>query len=181
MTTTAAIITFALLATLTLGASLAAVALRNLVHCGLSLALTFIGIGGIYLLLGAEFVGFVQLLVYVGAVAILIMFVILLTRPATNSRAREGMGEGAQIAFHLRRIAPVLPGLGVALAVFAALIFSIISSPSVYIEAPDTTGVSIESIGEFLVSTHLLPLQITGVLLTAALIGAVLFALKEDG
>lgn len=169
MTTTSATIAFALLGILTLGAAGAAVALRNLVHCGLSLALAFVGIGGFYLLLGAEFVGFVQLLVYVGAVAILIMFVILLSRPA-----------GVEEALAVRTFLSLLPGLGVALAVLAVLVISIGNSPSLRVEAPEAPGVSIESLGLMLVSSHLLPLQIVGVLLTAALIGGVLFALKED-
>ncbi|MEX2382854.1 MAG: NADH-quinone oxidoreductase subunit J [Opitutales bacterium] len=175
MTTTAAFIAFALLGIVTLGAALAAVALRNLVHCGLSLALAFIGIGGFYLLLGAEFVGFVQLLVYVGAVAVLIMFVILLSHP-DGGRAEKGAGETSPI-FKYRSL---LPGLGIPLAVFAVLAVAIGGSPSLRTKAPEAIGVSIESLGKLLVSSHLLPLQITGVLLTSALIGGVIFALKEE-
>ena len=59
---------------------MAAMGLRNLVHCALSLAVTFAGLAALYLELNAEFVGFAQILVYVGAVAILIVFAILLTR-----------------------------------------------------------------------------------------------------
>lgn len=169
MSTTLPSIAFIVLGIVTLGAALAAVTLRNLVHCGLSLALTFVGVGGIYLLLGAEFIGFIQLLVYVGAVAILIMFVILLTRPE-NPFAKQAP----------RRLLPLLPGLGISLAVFAVLAMAIGGSESLVMEAPAATGVSIEATGHKLVSTHLLPLQIIGVLLTAALIGGVLFALKES-
>src|SRR6266511_5067145 len=71
---------FALLAGLTAGSAIAAMTLRNLVHCALCLALTFAGLAALYLQLNAEFVGLVQILVYVGAVAILIVFAILLTR-----------------------------------------------------------------------------------------------------
>src|SRR6185312_548996 len=71
---------FAIIAALTIAAAVAAMSLRNLVHCALALALTFAGIAATYLRLGAQFVGFTQLLVYVGAVAILVVFAILLTR-----------------------------------------------------------------------------------------------------
>lgn len=169
MTTIAACIAFSLLGLVTVGAALAAVALRNLVHCGLSLALAFIGIGGFYVLLGAEFVGFVQLLVYVGAVAVLIMFVILLSRPAAS-----------ETAVAPRTLLSLLPGLGISFALFTVLAIAIGSSPSLRGEAPEATAVSIESLGLLLVSSHLLPLQITGVLLTASLIGGVIFALKEE-
>src|SRR3954468_7125 len=72
--------TFALLALVTVVSAIAALSLRNLVHCALALAVTFAGLAGLYLRLDAQFVGFAQILVYVGAVAILIVFAILLTR-----------------------------------------------------------------------------------------------------
>src|SRR5258708_28427465 len=71
---------FAILAALTIGGAVAAMSLRNLVHCALALAVSFAGLAALYLLLEAQFAGFAQLLVYVGAVAILIVFAILLTR-----------------------------------------------------------------------------------------------------
>src|SRR5882672_1203832 len=71
---------FAILAGLTAGSAIAAVSLRNLVHCALCLVVTFAGLAALFLQLNAEFVGFAQILVYVGAVAILIVFAILLTR-----------------------------------------------------------------------------------------------------
>src|SRR6267378_1008398 len=71
---------FAIIAGLTAGSAIAAVSLRNLVHCALSLVVTFAGLAALFLQLNAEFVGFAQILVYVGAVAILIVFAILLTR-----------------------------------------------------------------------------------------------------
>src|SRR5260370_16023154 len=71
---------FAIIAALTLVSGIAAMSLRNLVHCALSLAVAFAGLAAMYLQLGAQFVGFAQILVYIGAVAILIVFAILLTR-----------------------------------------------------------------------------------------------------
>ena len=62
------------------GLAIAAMALRQLVHCALCAAAAFAGLALIYLQLDAEFVGFAQLLVYVGAIAILIVFAVLLTR-----------------------------------------------------------------------------------------------------
>src|ERR1700735_2387287 len=71
---------FLILAVVTLAAACAAMMLRGLVHCALALAVAFAGIGTLYLSLGAQFLGLAQLLVYVGAIAVLIVFVILLTR-----------------------------------------------------------------------------------------------------
>src|SRR5437899_7909108 len=73
-------ISFIILAVITIASAVAAMTLRNLVHCALALAVTFAGLAALYLLLQAQFVGFAQILVYVGAVAILIVFAILLTR-----------------------------------------------------------------------------------------------------
>src|SRR5208282_5345419 len=73
-------IAFYLLAALTVAFSVAAMSLRNLIHCALCAAAAFAGLAMIYLQLDAEFVGFAQLLVYVGAIAILIVFAVLLTR-----------------------------------------------------------------------------------------------------
>src|ERR1700690_341354 len=71
---------FAILGVLTLASAVAAMTLRNLVHCALALTVAFAGLAAFYLQLGAQFVGFAQVLVYVGAVAILLVFAILLTR-----------------------------------------------------------------------------------------------------
>ena len=71
---------FAIIAAVTIAAAVAAMSLRNLVHCALSVAVAFIGLAATYLQLNAQFVGFAQILVYVGAITILIVFAILLTR-----------------------------------------------------------------------------------------------------
>src|SRR5438046_8656084 len=71
---------FIIIAALTIAAAVAAMNLRNLVHCALALTVAFAGLAAAYLQLDAQFVGFAQILVYIGAVAILIVFAILLTR-----------------------------------------------------------------------------------------------------
>src|SRR5881397_1651634 len=71
---------FIIAAVLTLAGAVAAMSLRNLVHCALCLIVTFAGLAALFLQLNAQFVGFAQILVYIGAVAILILFAILLTR-----------------------------------------------------------------------------------------------------
>src|SRR6267378_2520956 len=77
-------VVFIFIAILTLAAALAAATLPKLVHAALSFALSFVGVAAFYFLLGAEFVGLVQVFVYVGAVAVLIVFTILLTRREVN-------------------------------------------------------------------------------------------------
>src|ERR1043166_5183188 len=88
---------FALIALLTIASAVAAMSLRNLVHCVLALTVTFAGLAAFYLQLDAQFVGFAQVLVYVGAVAILIVFALLLTRGAEPPQ-QSILSSGSDIA-----------------------------------------------------------------------------------
>src|SRR6188474_1899655 len=106
---------FILIAALTLGSAIAAMSLRNLVHCALCTVLTFAGLAAVYLQLNAQFVGFAQILVYVGAVAILVVFAILLTRGGAAP-------EKSLVS------ASWLSGIAVAVAVFAVLARSVVKS-----------------------------------------------------
>src|SRR6185295_9546572 len=94
-------LTFAIIAIIIIAASVAAMTLRHLVHCALALTAAFAGLAAAYLQLNAQFVGFTQLLVYVGAVAILIVFAILLTRggePAAEPIVSRSWFSGALVA-----------------------------------------------------------------------------------
>lgn len=156
--------TFVILAVITMAGAVATMTLRKLVHCALALALCFVGLAGLYLDLGAQFVGLAQILVYVGAVVILIVFAILLTRhdelPAQTRKTR-------------------IAGLGVAAAVFAVLAWALISSGAMQGAARARPEAGIHEIGGALMGRFVLPLEIVGLLLTAALIGAVVIAMEE--
>ena len=159
-------IAFVLLAILTVAGAVAAMSLRNLVHCALALTVTFAGLGAIYLQLDAQFVGLAQILVYIGAVAILIVFAILLTR--SSEPAKES-----------RFSASWLAGAVIAAAVCAVLCGAVLSSKTLHAEAPPSPAVSVEQIGNRLMTQYVLPLEVVGLLLTAALIGAVIIAMQE--
>src|SRR5438309_3285283 len=95
-------IPFIAIALLTVAGAVAAMSLRNLVHCALALTVTFAGLAAFYLQLDAQFVGFSQILIYIGAVAILIVFAILLTRgsePPQQSVFSSGAVAGVSVAF----------------------------------------------------------------------------------
>ena len=83
---------FYILAVFTIISATAAMSLRSMIHCALCLALTFLGVAGLFLQLNAGFLAFAQILVYVGAVAILIVFAILLTRGAQDQEPRRSSG-----------------------------------------------------------------------------------------
>lgn len=158
---------FYLMATLTVAGAIAAMTLRNLVHCALAAAAAFAGLAGIYLQLNAEFVGVAQLLVYVGAVAILIVFTVLLTR-------------GAEAGTTVRRTSSGwMAGVGVAALVVSCIVVPILKSPILHRDALPNAAAPVKKIGEELMTNCVLPLETIGLLLTAALVGAVVIALKE--
>jgi NADH-quinone oxidoreductase subunit J len=151
---------------LTVVGAAAAMSLRNLVHSVLALTLAFTGLAAMYLQLGAQFIGLAQILVYVGAVAILIVFAILLTRDtaATSQSIVVGSWKGSGM---------------VVLAVFGILAWAIhhsAASRSAVLPQPEA---SMQEIGNALMLRFALPLEIIGLLLTVALIGAVTIAIRE--
>ena len=153
---------FIIIAIFTLSGALAAACLRKLVHAALCLVLAFIGLAAFYFLLGAEFVGLVQVFVYVGAVAVLIVFTILLTR-RDDEETRGFNWAGALVA----------------LAVFAGLVWTILKTSSVSVVAPAIEALTVKRIGEVLMTNYVWPLQCVGLLLTAALIGALVLVMEE--
>ncbi|HVC48109.1 MAG TPA: NADH-quinone oxidoreductase subunit J [Terracidiphilus sp.] len=161
-------IVFWMISALTLAGGLAAVLLKNLVHCALAVTVAFAGLALLFLQLDAQFAGFAQILVYIGAVAILVVFAILLTR---NSETPKEGGVFSRTW---------LAGLAVAAAVFAVLGWAVLAGakglPGGAAAAP---AVTVNEIGRALMGRYVLPLEIVALLLTAALIGAVIVAMHE--
>lgn len=127
--------------------------------------LAFAGLAAFYLELGAEFVGFAQVLVYIGAVAILIVFAILLTRTSEVEETKRGS-----------------PWAGVAVAaiVFVALAGPIRSAAIAERIPVAKVQPSVKQLGlQMFQSPYVLAIEVAGLLLTAALIGAAVIALQE--
>src|SRR5579871_2834910 len=160
--------TFYLLSAITIAGGLAAMLLKNLVHCALAVTITFAGLALLFLDLDAQFAGFAQILVYIGAVAILVVFAILLTRgseaPKTGIFSRSWF-----------------TGMTIAAGVFAVLGWAVIQSMHVLPHQAEAPGITVNDIGNGLLSRYVLPLEIVALLLTAALLGAVIVAMHEKG
>src|SRR5580698_67486 len=163
-------IAFLLTAILTVAGALAAALLKNLVHCALSLTVTFAGLALLYLQLDAQFAGFAQILVYIGAVAILVVFAILLTRGSETPEKEAGVFSRTWLA-----------GLAVAAAVFAVLGWAVLQSVAGLPNEVAEPVVTVQQIGQALMGQYVLPLEIVALLLTAATIGAVIVAMHEKG
>lgn len=160
-------IPFVIIAILTIAGAVAAMTLRNLVHCALAMAVAFGGLALLYLQLDAQFVGFTQVLVYIGAVAILLVFAILLTRG----------GEAPEKSVFS---ATWLWGGVVTVAVFATLAWAIKNSFASQREPAAEVEATVKQIGDALMTRFVLPLEVMGLLLTAALIGAVIIAMRDE-
>lgn len=162
-------IVFYLIAALTVAGGLAAVLLKNLVHAALAVTVAFGGLALLFLSLDAQFAGFAQVLVYIGAVAILIVFAILLTRG--SELPKDGVFSRTW-----------LTGLVIAAGVFAVLGWAVLTSESGLPRQSAIPAVTVHDIGVALVGRYVLPLEIVALLLTAATIGAVIVAMHEkDG
>jgi NADH:ubiquinone oxidoreductase subunit 6 (subunit J) len=155
---------FYIIALFTVVSAFCAMALPNLVHCALCLALSFMGVAGLFMHMNAGFVAFAQILVYVGAVAILIVFAILLTRNAETAEQRAGPN--------------LLLTLPLTVIVGAILLNATFSTKLVMADKV-ATAPPVRELGRALMTTHVVPLEIIGVLLTVALLGAVVLALPE--
>jgi NADH-quinone oxidoreductase subunit J len=153
---------FVIISIFTLGAALAAATLSNLMHAALCLVLVLFGLASFFFVLGAEFVGLALVFIYVGAVAVLIVFTILLTR--RDSREHRGFSWS---------------GILIAVAVLGCLTWAILKTPSLTIIPPHIRAITVKQIGQVLMTGYVWPLQCVGVLLTAALIGALVLVLEE--
>jgi len=161
-------VAFYILAALMVASALAVVVVPRIVHAALALVFFFFVISGIYVLLQAEFIAATQVIIYVGAITVLFLFAIMLTH---RSYAPDSNPENSQ---------------WIAAAVVATLIFVLFATVLSHAVFPISTAATpggvadvTRTLGQLLMSTFLLPFEIAGVLLLAAMIGAIVIA-KES-
>lgn len=152
-----------LIAVLMLGAAAVAMALRNLIHSALLLVASWAGVAAFYLWAGAQFVAFAQILIYVGAVSMIALFAMLLTRP--------GVDQPVEAESVFRFLGALLVGGGVAAIIIGAVLGTGFSTGR---SAP--APVTVRQLGELLMGPHAAALLIVGLILTVALLGAVIIA-----
>ena len=158
---------FLLLSIIAVSGGVLLISLTNVVHMVLALVATFISIAGIYILLSAEFLAVVQILIYSGAITIIMLFGIMLTNPDKSSEEKQGGKVKRGFLF-----------LGV--AGFAAVvylgIYNLEFPPMVQTLHQNNT----EQIGIALYSKYIIAFELTSVVLLVALIGAIVLAKKDD-
>ncbi len=158
-------IAFFIIALCTIGGAVFMISLNKVVHMVVALAFTFISIAGLYVLLNAEFVAVVQILIYSGAISILMLFGIMMTK----HDATEAIIQGGRHS--------VLTAIGC----IGLLAFLLISVQSVDWSGSTTnlTVKNTEQIGLLLYSKYIIPFELVSVLLLVALVGAIVLSKKE--
>jgi NADH-quinone oxidoreductase subunit J len=157
------IIAFFLLGAIVVLGALGTVSLRNVFHAAMAMALCFFGLGGLYLLLSAEFLAVVQVLVYVGAIAVLLVFAVMLTRPDiahTNLPNRQSV-----------------PAALIAAGALGLIVGAISTTTWRIGQGRMMTGPA--QLGAALINKYALPFEVAGLILLVSLIGAILIAREE--
>ncbi len=141
----------------------AVISVRNPVHAVLFLILSFIGVAGFFVLLSAEFIAMAQVIIYVGAITVLILFAVLLTPRASRDNSETVWA---------------LPGM--LLAVCLAAIFLFVVHDTQWKTVTDAPLLTTQDLGHALLGTWVLPFEIASVLLTAALVGAIMLTRSAE-
>lgn len=159
-------IAFWALAVVLVGSALAVVLTKNLFHSVLWLALALTGTAGVFLLLNAEFLAAVQLLLYAGGVITIVVFAIVVTERLVGER----------ISHTNRRItAGALTSVA-----FIALVVNTLARQPLAVDAKPVPADVTRILGESVLTRFVLPFELLGVLMLAAMLGAVYFARPED-
>jgi NAD(P)H-quinone oxidoreductase subunit 6 len=161
------IVAFGLLTAMLLLAALGVVLVNNVVYSAFLLAGAFLSISGLYLLLNADFVAAAQILIYVGAVNVLILFAIMLVNKSEEFAPMKRAG--------LRRAVTALVCFGL----FGLLGAMVVTTPWAIAPSPPLGDISIVKIGLHFFSDFLLPFELASILLLMALVGAIVLARRE--
>ncbi len=161
------IVSFGLLAVMMIGAALGVVLLSQVVYSAFLLGGVFISMAGLYLLLNADFVAAAQVLIYVGAVNVLILFAIMLVNKQEDFTALPN--------YWIRQGATALVSFGL----FALLSTMVLSTPWAITPTAASAENTVLQIGEHLFSDFLLPFELASVLLLMAMVGAIILARRE--
>jgi len=157
---------FMMLAGVMLGAALLVVTMRDIIRCGLAMIVCFAALAGLYVLAGATVVAGAQVLVYIGAISVLVLFAIMLTQDKAGPNALVFQTQAFPAA--------------IASAVLAVLIAITVAAT----DWPDAAGriaTPATALAETLFSDYTLPFEVVSVLLLAAVIGGVFLAKRERG
>ena len=157
---------FYLIAAMAVAGGLGVVLMRSTVYAALSLILALLAVAGVYILLASEFLALVQVLIYGGAVTVLLLFALMLTRTGDLSETMVG----AQW--------PLAAG---ASALLAGLLIAAVATTNWPGDVGQITAVPFQSVGDALFRQWAVPFEIASLVLLVALVGAIILARQEEG
>jgi NADH:ubiquinone oxidoreductase subunit 6 (subunit J) len=169
-------LTFVLIAFLLLASAATAMSLRNIIHSALLLVVSWFALAMFYLWAGAEFAAFAQVLIYAGAISMVVLFAVLLTQRSLGdfTLAPESRHRGWSTR-RRRALAAVLAGAAVA----AVIAYAVLHSSLAVASTPAPT-VTVRELGEQLMGPQAAALLVVGAILTVALVGAVVIAAQPE-
>lgn len=159
-------VAFFVFALFAIGGAVFMLSFTKVVHMVISLAFTFLSLAGLYVLLEAEFLAFVQVLIYAGAISILMIFGIMMTKHQTEDSEQK------------RPLYDILLGVGI-LGLFGILFYAVQQSVFPAGTFPPVKDNTLE-IGKLLFNQYVIPFELVSVLLTVAFIGAIVLAKREE-
>jgi NADH-quinone oxidoreductase subunit J len=159
-------ILFVIVAVWVLGCGIAVVTLRNIVHSAMAMVACFLGVAAAYVLLDAGLLAVIQILVYVGAISVVVLFAIMLTE-----QQRTGRG------FYFNRQSIV--ALPLAVATFVVLTVVLVTS-KMPLNGSHAHNVSLGGIANGLFSAYVFPFELVSIVLLSAMVGAIVLARKEN-
>lgn len=158
---------FLVVAALMAGASIRIVTTKNLVHGALYLVVALGGVAIVFLVLTAEFIAWVQILIYVGAVIVLLLFGLMLTRAPIGATALDNEQRGLALLVS-----------GALFAVMAIILWTAFPTETIAVRPQIFTT---EALGRQILTRFVLPFEVVSVVLLAALVGAVVLAKRDEG
>ena len=156
---------FLALAAVLVGSALLVVTMRDIIRCGLALIVAFAALAGIYVLLGAPLVAAAQVLVYIGAIAVLILFAIMLTQTKAAP---------IRLVFQTQAVPA-----GVAAVILALVIALAVSATDWGTTVTERLWTATDAVARLLFNEYVLPFEIVSVLLLAAVVGGIFLARRE--
>ena len=157
---------FWLLAAVMLGAALLVVTMRDIIRCGLAMMVSFGALAGIYVVLGAPLIAAAQVIVYIGAISVLILFAIMLTQTkAAPSR----------LVFQTQAVPAAISAMVIAVVIALAI------GATDWGEVPKRIRLATDALSQVLFNDFILPFEVVSVLLLAAVVGGVFLAKREPG
>lgn len=157
---------FWILASIMIGSGLLVVTMRDIIRCGLAMIVCFGALAGIYVLIGAPLIGAAQVIVYIGAISVLILFAIMLTQTKDAP---------ARLVFQTQT------GAAAIASVIVAVVIALAVSATDWGELAERVRVSTDAMSTMLFEDFVFPFEIVSVLLLAAVIGGVFLAKREPG